>query len=306
MTFIIRFSTTTLLPVMSLLLVSFIGVPIAANADSSDAPNPALWKLTDEDSEIYLFGTVHILNPDLKWRSSKVNRAFDASETVIFEAPADPVAAQPLISKHGLNPPGVKLSSMLSPSANQQLAETLESFGMKGAAANFEPLRPWLVGLSLSAIQIQAMGGDPDAGVERILSAEAVQAGKSISFFETDEQQIQFLSGLSPKTELFFLEDGLRQIEESPDQILSLLNSWRTGDIPAMTEIVMAGYGEQKESDEIHEAILTRRNFNWASQIEVLMRGSGTAFIAVGAAHLVGQQSVQVYLSHKGINVVRQ
>lgn len=300
------FSITAILSIMSLMLISVLGLNKPANAEDAISPSPALWKLTDEDSDVYLFGTVHILNPELKWRSAKVDEAFNTSETIIFEAPADPAAARSLITKYGLNPSGVKLSSMLSPTANLQLAKTLESFGMKGMAGNFEPLRPWLVGLSLSAIQIQAMGGDPDAGVERILSAEAVRAGKTIGYFETDEQQMQFLSGLSPETEIFFLEDGLRQIKDSPEQIQKLLNTWRIGDIDAMSEIVMAGYGEQEESDEIMEAILTRRNFNWASQIEDLMRGSGTAFIAVGAAHLVGQQSVQVYLSQKGISAVRQ
>jgi len=292
---------------MVLLLTVTLNAPYSAIArDGTTPPNPALWKLTDEDSEIYLFGTVHILNPDLNWRSVKVNDAFALADTIIFEAPADPQAAQPLIAKHGLNQPGITLSSMLSRSANQRLADTLKSFGMEGAAANFEPLRPWLVGLSLAAIQIQAMGGDPNAGVERILSAEAVEAGKTIGYFETDEQQIKFLSGLSPETEVFFLEDGLRQMAENPDQVTSLLNAWRAGDVPTMSEIVMSGYDDRKESDEIMEAILTRRNFDWASQIEDLMRGSGTIFIAVGAAHLVGKGSVQVYLSQKGITAVRQ
>lgn len=306
MTFGFRFSVTAALTAVSLIFVSLAGLANTVTAQENTAPNPALWKLTDEDSKIYLFGTVHILNPDLRWRSQKVNAAFASSETVIFEAPADPSAAQPLISKYGLNQPGVTLSGLLSAEANQKLATTLERFGLKGTASNFEPLRPWLVGLSLAAIQIQAIGGDPNAGVERILSAEAVTAGKSIGYFETDEQQMQILSGLSPKTEIFFLEEGLRQIDESPDQIQNLLNTWRVGDIPAMTEIVMTGYSEQEEGEEIMEAFLTRRNFNWASQIEELMRGSGTIFIAVGAAHLVGKRSVQVYLSEKGITAVRQ
>lgn len=306
MAFSFRFSMAAILSAVSLVFISITGFANAAAAQDNTAPNPALWKLTDEDSVIYLFGTVHILNPDLDWRSKKVNDAFTDSATVIFEAPADPSSAKPLVLKYGLNQPGIALSSLLSNEANQQLASTLEQFGMKGNAANFEPLRPWLVGLSLAALQIQAIGGDPDAGVERILSAEAFRSGKSIAYFETDEQQMQFLSGLSPKTEIFFLEEGLRQIDESPDQIQNLLAAWRAGDIPAMTEMVMEGYGNQKEGEEIMEALLTRRNFNWASQIEDLMRGSGTAFIAVGAAHLVGKNSVQVYLSEKGITAVRQ
>ena len=292
----------------SLLVVSApLNMAFAGNkAEAQSTPSPALWKLTDEDSEIYLFGTIHILNPDLDWRSAQVDIAFGAAETVIFEAPADasnPDATQALVVKYGLNPAGTTLSSLLSPSSNQQLATILTQYGMDGAAANFEPLRPWFVGVALAALQIQALGGDPSAGVERILGAEAAATGKKVGYFESDEQQMQILSGLSPQAEVFFLEEGLRQAIDDPDQILQLVQAWRIGDQAAINDILVTGMAGQ---NEVMEALLTRRNFDWAQQIETLMRGSGTVFIAVGAAHLVGRQSVQVYLSEKGIKAVRQ
>ena len=303
--------------IASIVSLMILSVVVAFNAAAADlqaapisaakaAPDPALWKLTDEDSEIYLFGTIHILNPNLNWKSAKVEAAFDASETVIFEAPADtsnPEATQAMVAKYGLNPSGTTLSSLLTFASNQRLAAVLEQLGLKGAAANFEPLRPWLAGASLSVLQIQSVGGDPNAGVERILSAQAARDGKAVGYFETDEQQIQILSGLSPEAEVYFLEEGLRQIQEEPDQILELVEAWRSGDQVAMNDMLVAGFAGQ---DEVMESFLTRRNFNWASQIEQLMQGSGTVFVAVGAAHLVGKQSVQVYLSEKGFNTVRQ
>jgi len=302
-----KYIETTFASIVSLMLLTAAAAFSAAMADdhsaANSAPNPALWKLTDADSEIYLFGTVHILNPNLDWRSSKVEAAFNASETVVFEAPADPKTAQALIAKYRSNPPGVTLSSLLSATGNQRLAIVLEQLGMKDMAANFEPVRPWLAGLTIAALHIQAVGGDPNAGVERILSADAARAGKAVGYFETDEQQIQILSGLSPEAEIYFLEEGLRQTIEEPNQILDLVQAWRTGDQAAMNEMLVTGFAEQ---NELMEALLTRRNFNWASQIEQLMRGSGTVFIAVGAAHLVGERSVQVYLSEKGFNAVRQ
>lgn len=286
---------------------AYVGPVFATqHSGANTAPSPALWKITDEDSEVYLFGTIHILNPDLDWRSPKMEAAFNNAETVIFEAPADtsnPEATQALVMKYGLNPQGTTLSSLLSQSAKQQLASALARFGIQGQARQFEPLRPWLVGATLSVMQIQALGGDPNAGVERILSAEAAQAGKTIGYFESDEQQMQIFGGLSSQAEVFFLEEGLRQIHEDPNQIIELVEAWRTGDQAAINDMLVKGMVGQ---NELTKAMLTRRNFDWASQIETLMHGSGTAFIAVGAAHLVGKQSVQVYLSEKGIVAVRQ
>lgn len=292
------------LTALSVFVVSAVLVP---SATAQSAPNPALWKISDEDSTLYLFGTVHILNPTLEWRTEKVDAAFRSAETVIFEAPADqsdPAKMQALVMKYGLNPAGVTLSSKLSAESNALLAEVLTGFGMPpGAAANFEPLRPWLVGITLSALQIQATGGDPNAGVERILSAEAGPMGKSIAYFETDEQQMQFLSGLSPDAELYFLEDGLRQMKGNPEQLNELVTYWQTGNVDALAALLVDALAGQKE---VYDALLVNRNKDWANQIEALLAGSGDIFVAVGAAHLVGADSVQALLEARGISAVRQ
>lgn len=289
-------------------LCTLISIAILAPASfAQDGPNPALWKISDEDSNIYLFGTVHILNPALEWRTAKVDAAFALAETVVFEAPADqsdPAKAQALVFKYGLNQNGETLSSMLSAESNALLAEVLTEFGMPaGAAANLEPLRPWLVGITLSALQIQATGGDPNAGVERILGAEAIQSGKAITYLETDEQQMQFLSGLSVDAELYFLEDGLRQMKENPDQLSELLSYWQSGNVDAMGGLLVDALAGQ---DEVYDALLVNRNKDWANQIEAMLAGSGNIFIAVGAAHLAGTDSVQALLEAKGIMSVRQ
>lgn len=290
----------------TMILIAFAYAPLPAYARQYEAPEPALWKITDHDSEIFLFGTVHILNPDLNWRSEKINRAFAKSDTIIFEAPADasnPQKMQSMIAKYGINRPGTTLSSLLSPEGNASLKNVLAQFGMQGGEANFEPLRPWLVGITLAGLQIQANGGDPNAGVERILGAEAGRTGKKVGYLETDEQQMQFLSSLSAEAELFFLEDGLRQMQENPDQINDLVSYWIAGDVAALNTLLVTALAGQQE---VYDALLVNRNRDWADQIGGLLRGSGTIFIAVGAAHLAGDDSLQALLATQGIAARRQ
>lgn len=294
----------TVLFCLSLLLHG--AVATSSMADNSAAPTPALWKISDEDSTIYLFGTVHILRPDLNWRSAIVNSAFASSDTVVFEAPADtsnPQKMQALIAQYGLNPPGTTLSSLMSEQGKRDLADVLAQFNMAGSAANFEPLRPWLVSITLAALQIQATGGDPNAGVERILGAEAVADGKAITYLETDEQQMRMLGGMSPEAELFLLEDGLRQLKENPDQVTDLVTFWRSGDVDALGDLMVATLAPQ---EEVYETILAARNRDWVRQLKKMLEGSGTIFVAVGTAHLAGDRSVQDYLRAEGIAVTRQ
>lgn len=301
-----RSLTTVLLRALSITAFVFLTLLQPAQAQSSGTINPALWTITDEDSTIYLFGTVHILNPEVRWRTPAVHNAFRASDTIVFEAPADtsdPAKTQALIFKYGLNPQGQTLTSLMSPESKQLLVDVLGKFNMAAALPNFEPLRPWLVGVSLAGIQIQANGGDPNAGVERILQAEAQGMGKAISYLETDEQQLQIFASLSPEAELFFLEDGLKRMNENPDQLDELVTYWQAGNTDDLAGLLVDGFSTQPE---FYNAFLTNRNQDWANQIEDMLAGSGKVFVAVGAAHLVGDDSVQAFLQAKGIEAVRQ
>ena len=289
------------------LSVLIFSVAFAPASMAQAAPNPALWKISDEDSNIYLFGTIHILNPDLEWRNEKINTAFAASKTVVFEAPADtsdPSKMQALVARYGVNTDGSKLSDKISAESYQLLDTTLQNFGMPpGSVANFEPLRPWLVGLTVTALHVQAQGGDPNAGVEKVLGAAAAANNMTVAYLETDEQQMQIFSGLSKGAERFFLEDGLKQIQGNPEMLDEMVFLWQAGDIEALEEMLFASLVEQPE---LYEAMLTKRNKDWANQIEQMLAGSGDIFIAVGAAHLVGDDSVQELLEEKGITTVRQ
>lgn len=297
-----RLITASLCALVFLLLTA--ALPLTkAYADDPTEPAPALWKLTDADSEIYLFGTIHILNPSIQWRSETVTSAFDSAQVVYFETPANPEAMQALIPKYALNKPGITLSSQLSPNAQQNLSAVLTQFGMASAAKNFEAFRPWFAGVMLAGVQIQANGGDAGAGVERILSADAEAMGKTIRYFERDEQQLQFFGNMSPEAERHFFEVGIEQMLEEPDMLDELVALWRKGDVEGVDSHMLAAFEGQQE---VYETILVNRNQDWATQIDTLMDGSGTVFIAVGAAHLAGAHSVQAFLNKLGHAAVRQ
>lgn len=44
---------------------------------------PAMWLVKDGDSEIYLFGSMHVLQPGLKWRAPAYDEAWRRADTVI-------------------------------------------------------------------------------------------------------------------------------------------------------------------------------------------------------------------------------
>ena len=54
---------------------------------------PALWKIADADTTIYLFGTVHVLPPGIDWFGGKVAAAFDGSQELVTEIIDDEAGA---------------------------------------------------------------------------------------------------------------------------------------------------------------------------------------------------------------------
>jgi uncharacterized protein YbaP (TraB family) len=279
--------------------------PAAAAAAPAQAvgTGPALWAITDEDSTLYLFGTVHVLRPDTAWGSDKVDAAFDASQNVIFEIsnPDDQAAILPLVQQYGISPQR-PLSSLLTAEEVAHLDTAARSIG--ASAAQMDPMRPWLVALTLSVAPLVKAGYDPQSGVELILKQRAQAAGKPVTGLETIDSQIQVLAGLSEATQLDFLRSTLTDFDEATTELDLLVAAWAAGDVETIERI--ATVEMRAESEEVYQALLVRRNTNWADQIEELLKGSGTTFIAVGSAHLAGSDSVQALLEARGVTVTRR
>lgn len=265
------------------------------------AADPALWVVRDEDSTIYLLGTVHVLRPDTVWRSPAIDRAMAEADALWIEVEADdPAAMQPLVRKYGLDPAN-PLSGKLTPEQKAQLDAA--AAGMGGSGAALEPLRPWLAGLTLSIGPLVKAGYDPASGVESRLKAAARDAGKPIRTLETLEQQIGFFADLPPAVELAFLLSALDEMDSGPAMLDALVAAWSAGDMEALNELMVSEMAA--DYPELYQALLVRRNKDWAGQIQTLLGGKGVSVIAVGAAHLVGDDSVQAQLLARDIAVER-
>lgn len=315
MTFLTRLKSTTAVVGRGVLSAALgLGLAFAVMAPPTQAfaetvavqpareAGPALWVIRDADSTIYLFGSVHVLRPTTQWASARVDQAFDGADTIWFEItnPDDQAAALPLILQHGMSP-AQPLSSRLTADEWAKVEAAAAASGM--AAAQLEPMRPWLAALSLSMAPLVKAGYDPKSGVELVLRERADKGGKPIKGLETMDQQIRLLAGLSDDAQMAFLRTALETFEEATPRLDGMVEAWAEGDVE---QIESLGVDQiRDESEEVYQAMLARRNADWANQIKTLLDGSGTDFIAVGAAHLAGPDSVQTLLAQKGVEAVR-
>lgn len=278
---------------ISVLALGFAGTALA---------EPALWKIQDADSTIYLFGTIHVLKPSTVWRSPRIDKALKDSGDLTLEIVGadDPAVMQPLVMKYGLDP-NQPLSGKIDAAAFQKASALAQAGGVSPQLLN--AMRPWLAAVQLSLIPVIKAGYDPKSGVEPILAAEVKAAGKPEGAFETPEQQIRFFADLPVKTEVEFLSSTLDEADEGVGKIDKMVAAWAAGDTAELeTEFVTEMKGQYPE---LYDLLITKRNQNWAGQLKTKLAGKGVSFVAVGSGHLVGPDSVQVQLAKLGVKAER-
>ncbi|MBI1407539.1 MAG: TraB/GumN family protein [Caulobacter sp.] len=263
---------------------------------------PAMWVIKDEDSTIYLFGTIHILKPGVDWRSEAFDKAFASADELWLELidSDDQAANQKLVMTHGFDPAN-PLSKRLTPEEWTRLSAATEKLGVP--AANLDPMKPWLAGITLSVVPMLKAGFDPAQGVDSTLKGDAGDAAKSLRAFETTEQQLLFFDHMPMKVQVAFLMSGVDEVDEGPAALDAMVGAWSAGDVKGLEDQLVTPMRE--EYPELYQVLLVERNTAWAKVLEERLAGKGVSFVAVGSAHLVGPDSVQAILARHGITARR-
>ncbi len=266
---------------------------------------PAMWRMSDEDSEIYLFGTFHILPAGLNWVTADFSDAMTETETTWTEADTDsPEAMQALqaaVAQYGLNPPGVTLSSTLGDERAAEFATVASQYGLP--MTQLEPFRPWLAVITLTQLALQKAGYDPTKGADALVTAQAVSEGDAIMHFETAVEQIKAIASLEQTDDFTMTDDSLDMLADFQDFADQMSSLWANGDVEGLENEIILPTREQ--SERAFDIIFKQRNANWVETIAEMMEGSGDVFIAVGAGHLVGEDSVIDMLQERGYTIER-
>ena len=164
-------------------------------------------------------------------------------------------------------------------------------------AAMVHPMKPWFVALTMMSLKLKQLGLNPHLGVDRHLADRAKDSGKPTAGLETLDLQMGLLDQLSPDEQELMLRETAREMELLEKNVNQIVEAWVAGDSDRLAELLLAG---MKEFPEIHRKILIERNRRWLPVIEKLLENSPGTMVAVGAAHLVGNQGLVELLKEKG------
>jgi uncharacterized protein YbaP (TraB family) len=263
---------------------------------------PALWEVRDKDTRIYLFGAMHVLQPNVKWRTRAFDRAYARADKVWFEtrADADPAEVQTLVDRYGVDTDR-SLTEKLPPRTVATLKAALDRDG--ASLDQVDRLRPWAAAMMLSVLPMTQKGASVAAGADATVTRQARAAEKPIATFETLEQQIRLFADLPEAVEVQYLDDVAAETLSPPRHGVALQAAWLHGDMDKLGPLVVDVM--KRDRPVLYDALLKRRNLAWADVLTTEMAKPGVELVAVGALHMTGDDGLPALMRARGFQVRR-
>jgi len=277
------------------------GMPAAAKAPT--AARPALWEVSDADTTVYLFGTIHLLPKNYRWRTAKFDQAIAGSQQLVVETIVDegnPHQMMAALSSLAFSPNLPPITERVPLARRQALESAIKKSGM--TQPMFDRMETWAAAFMLLGNQFRDMGLKTGEGVEMVLRQAFTSQGKTVGELETNREQLSFFDGLPEAAQRVLLEGAIEEPKSMTDEFDRMLSSWARGDVH---DIAKTFNETLAVSPDLREALLRRRNENWSRWVEQRMAKPGSVMIAVGAGHLAGNDSLVDMLKRGGYTVRR-
>lgn len=273
-----------------------------AEAKAPAAAHPALWEITDPDTTIYLFGTIHVLPTGYQWRTAKFDQAVAASSQLVIETIVDldhPQSFQADFLRLGLGQGLPPIVERVPPAKRETLRAAIARVGTPEAA--LDRMKTWAVAFELLGGTLNTVGLQGEEGPETILRKEFTAADKPIGELETNAEQLGYFDSLPESAQRELLEGSIEKPTNFKSEFDGMLGTWARGNVRA----IAMTFNRDIASPALKQALLIHRNANWRAWVEQRMKQPGTIMIAVGAGHLAGPDSVIELLRHDGYQVRR-
>ncbi|SFG04588.1 hypothetical protein SAMN05518801_10697 [Novosphingobium sp. CF614] len=273
--------------------------PVSAAAAPEPA-RPALWKIADEDTTIWLFGTIHILPGNVDWYAGPIAAAFDASSELVTEIPIDRAQdSQAVFLQKSLRQDGKALRDTLSEKERAAYDAGMASIGLPPPA--FDRNDAWFAALMLTLIPLKVAGYNLESGIDTQVGGRARARRMENAALESAEYQISLFDTLPEQTQRRYLDQVVEALPTVKSDIDAMVAAWKAGKADDLAHLL----NEEEDDPKLRKVLLTDRNRIWAKWLKARLDKPGIVFVAVGAGHLAGKGSVQDQLARRGIKSVR-
>ncbi len=263
-----------------------------------------LWKATRGNTTIYLLGTMHFAVSSLYPLPEEIEDAFKKSKHLIVEARIDEVdqnklgqSIKPLI----LFTPPDKLSNHISEPTRTAFSDYLKWAGESDKL--YENWKPWFVASYVSSSIMKREGLKAELGIDRHFLKKAKETNKTVSQLESVESQLKLLGGFPMDVQDKMLRISLLQLKNSSDNLKLIERCWKEGDADSLARLTLKETDGDPGLTSVQRIIYDERNQSMTAKLLLLLTVPGPHFVAIGAGHLAGEESVLNHLKEHGFAV---
>lgn len=262
---------------------------------------PGLWEVRDDDSVLWIFGSFHILPEGLDWRTELFDTVLQDADKVVFEADVGPQAMAEVGGEafaRGIYVDGTLLTDVIGADLEAQLRDYAGEIGLQ--LGPILAMKPWLATNTISVAAMMAEGFS-EQGVELQLQPELDM--ERMVFLETGEEQLDVLAGASEEEQVAMLQATMDEMPNLPKVVTKMLSHWSNGTTEVMADMFLMEMGGFETA--FMDRLIYDRNRNWIPPLETMLAENENNLVIVGAAHLVGEDSVLDLLEKAGYAVER-
>lgn len=275
---------------------------LAATSGESQVP---VWRVKDEDTFIYMIGTVNLLHADIDWKTDLIEIVMNQADAAFLEADLFSREAQRamgvIVSETAELKADRRLSSFYGSKERDQIEEKMKELELE--FSKLDTFRPWFAAMQAENIAVVKAGGDLAGNMDVSIAREMLQQGTPLRYLETSAQKMAALAAGDDERDAGFLAEILKRVTLGEPYFADLAGAWYEGDIDRVEFLVDDRY---KNNPRLRRRIVSERNLDWAQQLDrVLTDEPGTFLVAVNIAHLVGGESIQARLEERGYTVER-
>ncbi|MCW2388049.1 uncharacterized protein YbaP (TraB family) [Sphingobium sp. B11D3B] len=301
-----RLAPLLLLALASLTALLWLGWRIGALTQPDPATvtaRPALWQASKGEARLWLFGTIHAVPRGEAWLSPAIAKAADESDRLYLEVTGlegerkSRAVFERLGRRAGLPP----IAARLSPEDAERYQALQASHG--AALDQLDGYESWAAALLLNAAAASGLSLTAAEAGEAVLEQRFDKASRPVLGLETIDQQLGLFDRMPESEQRLLLSQSLTDAAQAPALYRSLFTAWASGDVARLEREFIAPFAR---APALRARLIDGRNERWARHLDTAMTAKpGTAFVAVGAGHLVGDASLQTRLAARGWRIDR-
>jgi len=261
----------------------------------------AFWKVSDEDSCVYLLGSIHLADSSMYPLSKEILKAFEEADYLAVEANvADAQEAALYMMEKAFYRDDNTLYKSVPKEVYDRFVEVIEPYGIRPEMYN--KFKPWYAALLVQNLLYAENALSTEIGIDMVM-LEKAKNKKKILEIEGAKFQVDLFESFSTELQVEFLASSLARDndtqKESVDKLNEMINCWKSGDTEGLERLLVSSDSNSDTDKEFNEKLFISRNNNMAEKVKSYLADpeKKTYFVVVGTGHMIGETGIVAQLN---------